>query len=112
MNAPVQGISPQELKARLDAGEDIVVIDVRMPYELDITQLDFAEHIVLDELPERMQEVPQDKPVVVVCRSGGRSQQACMFLATRGWEPSNLYNLEGGILRWARDVDPTLPTFY
>jgi len=106
----IKTISPAELKARLDAGEDLFVLDVRMDWELAISQLDFAQQIVLDELPERMAEIPQDRPVVLVCRSGGRSMQACQFLAAQGWP--TLYNLEGGILEWARQVDPSLPTFY
>ena len=108
----VANISPKDLKAKLDAGEDIIVIDVRNPFELDISQLEFAQHIVLDELPERSTEIPQDKPVVMVCRSGGRSMQACQFLANQGWDADKLLNLDGGILAWAHDVDPSLPTFY
>jgi adenylyltransferase/sulfurtransferase len=106
----IQNIRPTELKTRLDAGEDLFVLDVRMDWELAISHLDFAKQIVLDELPERMTEIPQDRPVVVICRSGGRSMQACQFLEAQGWP--DLYNLEGGILEWARQVDPSLPTFY
>ncbi len=112
MYPPVQQMTPQDLKARLDAGEDLLVVDVRMPYELDIAPAEFAQHIVLNDLPDRLDDIPQDKPVVMLCRSGGRSQQACMFLAAQGWDADKLYNLEGGILAWARDIDPSLPSFY
>jgi len=108
----IQNITPLDLKERLDAGEELVVIDVRNDWELDITQLDFAEHIVLNELPARTDEVPQDKTIVMVCRTGARSMKACMFLAGQGWDADKLLNLDGGILGWARDVDPTLPQNY
>lgn len=105
-------INALELKKRLDAGEDLLVIDVRMPWELEISSVDFAQHIVLNELPGRTSEIPKDKNIVFICRSGSRSMQACLFLASQGWEADKLFNLEGGILGWARDVDPSLPLTY
>ncbi|NJL94387.1 MAG: rhodanese-like domain-containing protein [Anaerolineae bacterium] len=108
----IGSMTPQQLKQYLDAGDPVVVIDVRNPWELEISQMAFARLIVLDELPERMDEIPKDQMVVLVCRSGGRSQMAGDFLATQGWDPQRLFNLEGGILGWARDVDPSLPAFY
>jgi len=110
---PFNNISPADLKARLDAGDDIVVVDVRQPHELEISSVDFAEHIVLNELPDRINEIPKDKTVVMMCRSGGRSTQACMFLDAQGWGADHeLLNLDGGILGWARDVDDSLPKDY
>jgi rhodanese-related sulfurtransferase len=106
---PLQ-ITPLELKARLDAGEALQVIDVRNDWELAITSVPFAKHIVLDDLPQRLDEVAKGEPIVVMCRSGGRSMHAALFLEANGWE--NIINLEGGILGWARDVDPSLPTNY
>lgn len=109
---PVRNIRPRELKAWLDAGEDVVVIDVRQPEELEISSLDFARHIVLHELPDRLDEIPEDKTVVFICRSGGRSMHAAYFLANQGWDENKLVNLDGGILAWAQEVDPSLPKFY
>ncbi len=108
----INGITPQALKERLDAGEDLFVIDVRMPWEQEITRVDFSNDIVLDDLPERLADIPKDKTVVVMCRSGARSARACQFLESEGWDSDKLLNLEGGILRWAEDVDPSLPTTY
>lgn len=108
----IHNMKPAELKRRLAAGEDIVVIDVRQDWELEISKLDFAKQIVLTDLPLRADEIPQDKIVVFVCRSGGRSMQAAEFLAVQGWPEENLFNLDGGILRWAQDVDPSLPRIY
>lgn len=109
----IQNISPKDLQARLESGEDIVVIDVREDWEIEISSMEMAQQIVLFTIPDRAEnEIPKDKPVVFVCRSGGRSLQAAYYLADKGWDASLLYNLDGGILRWAQDVDPTLPTFY
>jgi adenylyltransferase/sulfurtransferase len=108
----IKGITPTELKVRLDSGEAVFVVDVRQDWELDISKVDFATQIVLHDLPARANEIPMDKPVVFICRSGGRSLQAAEFFAANGWPEDHLFNLDGGILRWAREIDPTLPTFY
>lgn len=107
-----QSITPTELKQRLDAGENLRVIDVRMPWELEVSHVDFAENIVMDEIPTRLHEIPRDQPLVLMCRSGSRSYQVAAFLENQGWSSQQLYNLEGGILAWAREVDPSLPKNY
>ena len=108
----IGSISPDELKARLDNGDELVVIDVRMPWELEVSSVDFSENIVLNEIPSRLEDIPKDKTLIFMCRSGARSMKACEFLAGQGWDESRLLNLEGGILAWARDVDPSLPENY
>lgn len=107
-----KSITPTQLKARLDANEDLVIIDVRNDWELNISKLEIARHIVLHEIPTRAREIPQDKDVIFLCRSGGRSMQAAFFLEQQGFDGSKLFNLEDGILGWARDVDPSLPRDY
>lgn len=109
---PIPQIDPVDLKARLDAGEDLLVVDVRLPWELEISSVDFAKHIILDELPNRLDEIPHDKTVVLICRSGNRSQMAGDFLVSKGYDRDKLLNLEGGILAWAQEVDDNLPQFY
>ncbi len=101
---------PKELKARLDAGEAIEIIDVRDEWELEVSKLDAAKHIPMDEILERLDEVPKDRPVVFLCRSGSRSGRVADYLTSQGY--TNTYNLEGGILQWASDIDPSLPRFY
>lgn len=108
----IKNISPDELKAMLDNGEDVLLVDVRMPWELDISRVDFSTDIVLDELPKRVDEIPKDKTVIFMCRSGARSMKACQYMAGQGWEEDKLLNLEGGILAWAREIDPELPQNY
>lgn len=108
----IENITPQELKTLLDNGEVVEVIDVRMPWEVQISQVNFARHIVMNEIPARLDEIPGDRLVVLMCRSGARSQQVGGYLIQKGWNSSLLRNLDGGILRWARDIDPSLSNFY
>ena len=76
------------------------LIDVRTEAEVAQGVIDGATHIPLHLLPLRAADVPQDKPVVIYCRTGARSAQACAFMAAQGFE--NMHNLAGGILSWAR----------
>ena len=102
-------LSPRELKSRLDAGEHPVILDVREPWEIAVASLPGAVHIPLRELARRLGELDASQDIVVMCRSGGRSQQAAQFLATRGF--ARVSNLDGGILAWSREVDPTVATY-
>lgn len=76
------------------------LIDVRTEAEVAQGVIDGAIHIPLHLLPLRAADIPQDKPVVIYCRSGARSAQACAFMASKGYE--NMHNLSGGIMAWAR----------
>jgi len=107
----VREIAPVELKKRLDAGEEIVIIDVREPRELEICKLANTIHIPLGFLPERIKELDgyKDKEVVVYCLAGGRSHKAAGFLNASGFK--SVYNLAGGILAWADQVDPTIQKY-
>ncbi len=88
----------------------IDVIDVRETWELAISQLRFARQIRMIEILSRLDEIPHDIPVVILCRSGSRSERTVEMLQLHGYD--NILNLDGGILAWAREVDPTLPHFY
>jgi rhodanese-related sulfurtransferase len=103
-------ITPVELKQRLDNGEDIPVIDVREDWELEITSLPFARQIRMVEILRQLDKVPKDRPVVIMCRSGSRSSRTIEMMQLKGY--TNLLNLDGGILAWAREVDPTMVLFY
>jgi rhodanese-related sulfurtransferase len=99
-------ITPGELKQRLDKGEDIVIVDVRETYEHESSNLG-GKNIPLYSLLSRLDEIPHDKTVVFHCRSGSRSASAIMELERRH-NYLNLYNLKGGILAWANEVDPSI----
>jgi adenylyltransferase/sulfurtransferase len=98
-------ISPKQLAAAMQADPELFLLDVREPFEIDICRIDGAWTIPLGVLPVRYAEVPQDRDVVVHCRSGARSAQAVQFLQSRGY--TRVRNLVGGILRWIDDVDPS-----
>lgn len=102
----VQDISVEQLKALVDAGQAPRVIDVREGYELEISSLPFAEHLPMGEVPARFGELDPAAPLVVMCRSGGRSLQVARFLEGRGFR--SVSNLTGGILAWGERIDPSL----
>jgi rhodanese-related sulfurtransferase len=84
------------------------LIDVRTDAEVSRGMIDGAIHMPLHLLPIKAQDIPQDKPVVFYCQSGGRSAQACAFLASKGYQ--NVYNLQGGIMGWMRSGKPLAVT--
>ena len=96
----VKEVDAQELKARIDAGEDIALIDIRSDAEVAQGILPDSEHLAMHLIPLRMHDLPKDKDVVLYCRSGARSYHACNFLGQQGID--NVVNLRGGIIAWAR----------
>jgi sulfur-carrier protein adenylyltransferase/sulfurtransferase len=116
MDAPqganaIPQITPADLKQRLDAGENITLIDVREPFEWDIANLgQFGARLIpLDQVLDRKAEIDSDEEVVVYCRSGSRSAGAIRQLRAHGYD--RLSNLKGGIRGWAEDVDPSMATY-
>ena len=107
--AGLPAISAKQLKARLDAGDPIRVIDVREPFELRICGLDVAEPIPIRMLPNRLNELNQGQEIVVICHSGHRSGDAVRFLRERGF--ARVFNLVGGLRAWADEVDPSMPKY-
>ncbi len=107
----VPSIGAAELARWAERGESYRLIDVREPYEWEICNLSSvgAELIPLDELPDRLGELDGDRTLVVHCRTGGRSADAVRLLQREGFEDA--LNLEGGVLGWAREVDPEMPTY-
>jgi sulfur-carrier protein adenylyltransferase/sulfurtransferase len=101
-------ITPGALKERLAGSEPPVVLDVREPWEQDIARLPDTLDIPMDEVPARLAELPRDRDIVVMCRSGGRSSKVAQYLEQRGYRAANL---TGGILRWAEEVDPAVRTY-
>jgi sulfur-carrier protein adenylyltransferase/sulfurtransferase len=102
-------IAPEELKRRLDAGEEVFILDVRNPPEYEICRIKGSTLIPLPSLPQRLDELDRSRELVVHCKSGMRSQQAIGILRQAGF--TNLKNLTGGILAWADKVDPSLPKY-
>ena len=108
MTANVPEIQPEELKRRIDAGDDIFVLDVREPHEYQICNL-HGHLIPLGDLPKRMNELDSSREIVAHCRSGVRSGKAVDFLRQAGFR--KVKNLAGGILAWADRVDSRMPKY-
>ncbi len=101
-------IQVEELKRRLDAGDDIFVLDVREPHEYQICNL--GGHLIpLGDLPNRVNELDTSRDIVAHCKMGGRSAKAVQFLRQSGF--TKVRNLTGGITAWADRVDPKMPKY-
>jgi sulfur-carrier protein adenylyltransferase/sulfurtransferase len=96
------------LKAMLDRGDDVLVLDVREPHEYQICHLGGLV-IPLNDLPKRLNELDSSRQIVCHCRSGVRSAKAVDFLQQVGFKKAR--NLKGGILAWADRVDPRMPKY-
>jgi adenylyltransferase/sulfurtransferase len=105
----VPSLSVLELKRKMDAGEPLALVDVRESWEYDIAHIAGSKLIPLDELEERLVELPRDGVLILQCHSGGRSEQATRLLQEAGF--ANVFNLEGGIEAWSREVDRTVPRY-
>ncbi|MEI7972949.1 MAG: rhodanese-like domain-containing protein [Bdellovibrio sp.] len=93
----VLDVQPQAVK---DHAPQLLLIDVRQPDEFtgELGHVPGAQLIVLDELPERIQELPRDRRIVFICRSGGRSARACALAMENNFR--EVYNMQGGMLAW------------
>jgi len=98
-----------ELKQMIDSGVDFQLIDVREPHEFEICNLN-GILIPMAEVPENVDKIAKDKPVVIHCRSGARSGRICQYLEEE-YGYANLYNLKGGILAWADQIDNNMPKY-
>ncbi len=99
----------KELKRKIDAKEDFFLLDVREPNEYQIGRIPGSTLIPLGEVPQRVNEIPRDKEVVVHCKMGGRSAKAAAFLRQQGY--TNVKNLKGGITDWSDKIDPKVPKY-
>ncbi|MEV6244489.1 adenylyltransferase/sulfurtransferase MoeZ [Lentzea sp. NPDC051838] len=104
-------ITPLELKHKQESGEDFLLVDVREPHEFEIVRIPGSVLIPKDKIlsGEAFSELPQDKPLVLHCKSGARSAEALAALHKAGFKDA--VHVGGGVLAWAREVDPSLPTY-
>ena len=107
--APVPAISARELKARIDRGDRLVLLDVRETFEWDIARIPGSKLLPLGELASRMSELDSADEMVLICKIGPRSVTAIRELQKAGF--SKLLNLEGGIRAWSDDVEPSMPKY-
>jgi adenylyltransferase/sulfurtransferase len=108
--APIDVLTALELKARLDAGEPIQIIDIREPHERAIARFPNAKAIPLGQMTRRIDEFDQNVDAIFLCKIGQRSIFAIRALREAGYK-GRLFNLQDGVNAWARDVDRSLPQY-
>jgi sulfur-carrier protein adenylyltransferase/sulfurtransferase len=123
---PILQITATALKARLDAGESLYILDVRNPDEWEICALPNTVKVALPTIQTTAQQIvykgikredtplsdiPTDQDVIVYCHGGTRSAYAIMILRELGYDPTKLFNLDGGIDAWSVEADPSVPRY-
>ncbi|NBB82733.1 MAG: sulfurtransferase [Alphaproteobacteria bacterium] len=99
-------ISVQELRRWLNADSRVTLLDCREDDEFAYCRIDGALHIPMAQTPQRTDELPGDRPIVVYCHHGVRSARVAAFLRDRGF--ANVYNLTGGVEAWSLQIDPSV----
>jgi rhodanese-related sulfurtransferase len=103
-------ITPEEVKAKLDAGEPLLLLDVREPWEFETARMERAKLIPMGDVPARAhQELDPDEHVVVICHHGVRSMNVTAWLRQQGFEKAQ--SMRGGIDAWSRHVDKSVPVY-
>jgi adenylyltransferase/sulfurtransferase len=108
MKNGIPKLAVKELKRRIDAGEDVYILDVREPYEYKIAQIG-GKLIPQNDVPNRLSEIDRNREIIVHCRSGVRSQKIAEYLKQQGYP--RVVNLAGGILAWADEIDPKMQKY-
>ena len=108
MKNGIPQITVKELKRRIDAGENVYILDVREPWEYVIAHIG-GRLIPQDEVPQRLAEIDRNREVIVQCHHGGRSQQVAELLKRSGYP--RVANLAGGINAWSEEIDPKVPKY-
>jgi adenylyltransferase/sulfurtransferase len=106
----MQEITATELKKRMDAGDDIQLIDVRQPDENAFARIEGAKLIPLGQIVQRMDEIDENRETVIHCKAGGRSAKAIEALQRAGFK-GKLSNMRGGITAWSDEVDRNVPKY-
>lgn len=122
----INSVTVHDVKAVLENGHDVLVVDVRDPHEWDISAIDGTLRIPKPDIQLAkngiqagrklweetiLKEIPKDKTLYVHCRSGKRSADSIAFLSEIGYDLDKMFNVEGGILAWADEIDPGMPKY-
>ncbi|MDC0145387.1 rhodanese-like domain-containing protein [bacterium] len=105
----IKEISVQSLNKKINNNEKISLIDVREDEELKISKISQSIHIPMKTIPDNLNQISSDKTIIIMCKTGGRSAQVCEYLSNQGY--SNVYNLKGGIISWALEIDSTVDIY-
>lgn len=104
----MSSMSAAELAAHLQRAAPLL-LDVREPWEFEICHIDGSHNLPMGQIAQRLQELPADGEIVVICHHGVRSRQAIHFLQPQ--TDARLINLDGGVDAWAREVDRDMPVY-
>ena len=104
----MKSITVQDLNQSINNNEQFTLLDVREDRELIITSIDGAIHIPMMAIPYELEKINKNEPVYILCHSGVRSAQACLFLEQKGFNASNIL---GGIQAWSTEIDPSVPIY-
>lgn len=102
-------IQPEDVKVQLDSDARPVLLDVREPWELEVARIEGSKNIPMGDVPMRVQELDPEEHIVVVCHHGVRSLNVTSWLRQQGFE--KVQSMRGGIDRWSREVDASVPTY-
>lgn len=102
-------VSVQELKQKIDNKEDFLLLDIREPFEYDICRLPGAKLIPMGEVPRRLNELDDEREMIIYCHAGVRSARVVYWLKQNGFD--NAKNLSGGIDAWSCLIDPSVPRY-
>jgi rhodanese-related sulfurtransferase len=105
----VKELSAQDLKARIERQDPLLLLDVREPHEYQYARIENSVLIPLNQIPQRIMELDPAKEIVVICHHGIRSQMAAQFLVKSGFQ--NIANLSGGIDAWSCYCDESVPRY-
>ncbi|KMJ57781.1 sulfurtransferase [Bacillus sp. LL01] len=98
----IQTITTDELKKKLDTGEELYLVDVREDEEIEMGKIKQAEHIRMGDIPDNLDKLDKDKEYIFICRSGRRSENVCHYLQDQGYK---VRNMEGGMLEWEGETE-------
>lgn len=106
----MRNLAPSALQEYLETADPApLLLDVREPWEYQRVHLPESQLVPMRQIPAAAQSLETDREIVVICHHGVRSRQVAMFLESRGFR--RVINLQGGIDAWARELDPSMPTY-
>lgn len=105
----IQEIDALTLKKQIDSHADIELIDVREEFEVEKCKIKDSKHIPMNQIPNHLKDLDNKKKLIIICKSGVRSYHVCQFLHQEGFK--NIYNLKGGIINWALEIDNSLELY-
>lgn len=106
----MESITPAELRRRLDSEEELVLLDVREPWEFELCRIEGSINIPMMDLQGKLDEVQPNGNIVVICHHGARSWHAARFLESAGFA-GKIMNLDGGVEAWAVTVEPGMKRY-